>query len=90
MAEELEAKAMKVNEATVRFCRSMLEEFGGGNEYRLAIGAAATALLFHAFRLELPKSKEKALELVGVLLGDVAINIQQTSGLKIKFKVEEA
>lgn len=86
----LEEVARLGNDASAQLCASMLDRFGPGREYECAIGSAATTLLFHVFRVMLPKSKDKAIEVVGAVLGDVAHNIRETSGDEVRFAVEKA
>ena len=83
----LEEVAKQGNKAAMDLCRSLSEQFGAGAEYKCAVGSAATAFLFHAFRLELPKSKEKAVELLTVLLDDLGANLKEMNGIQLNVTV---
>jgi hypothetical protein len=76
------------NEAAAQVLRQILDVVGPGTRYRTIVGAMATSLLFHAFRLELPGSA-KAIEMLQAILGDVALNVKTLSGRKIRFTVSE-
>lgn len=87
--EELIQKFAAVgNEGAVALCQQFLDMFGGGVSYKCAVSAAATNLVFHAFRVMLPQGEDKAIELLQTLLDDVALNLEKVGGQKIKFKVE--
>lgn len=84
----LEELALEGNKVAMHLCTSLLNRFGPGKNYECVVGAAASTLLFHAFRIALPRSSEKAVELLQALLYDVGHSIKVTGGGKIKFTVE--
>jgi len=89
--EELLKKfAVLGNEGAVALCQQFLDMLGSGVAYKCAVSAAATNLLFHAFRVVLPNGQDTAIELLQSLLDDVAHNVEKVGGQKIKFKVETA
>lgn len=89
--EELLQKFAAVgNEGAVALCQQFLDLFGGGVSYKCAVGAAATNLVFHAFRVALPEGQDKAIKLLQEILNDVAHNAEKVGGHKVKFKVEKA
>lgn len=85
---DLEAVSKVGNEASAQLCTELLDRFGPGVAYECAVGGAATTLLFHAFRIRRQNSTEKALELLSVILDDLAFNIKKTSGEEVKFTVQ--
>jgi len=76
------------NEVVAALCETLHREFGDGKDYRLAIAAASTTLLFHAFRVALQKSYLFAVEAMQMILKDVAANLKRHGNVFVKFTVE--
>lgn len=77
------------NEAALQSCHELLDIFGPGKDYRTIVASMATSLLFHSFRLALPESTSRAIEILQVIGDDVAHNVKEISGQKIRFTVTE-
>lgn len=89
--EALESIAKKTNHLTADFAVLLSKEFGeGGKAYETAIFSAATVLLFHAFRLGLHQSKDKAIGVLRALLEDTTDYIKTTSGIELEIEVHES
>lgn len=78
------------NEFTAKLCEQLMGEFGTGKDYKLAVAAASTTILFHAFRLGLHVSKDQAFDILRNIVQDMGQNLEKLSGIKIKFEVGEA
>jgi hypothetical protein len=76
------------NEKAMELCRAFADELGSGVNYKLAVGAAATAFLFHMCRLAAHNSNKAVIEIMDVILEDVSHNIVKHNNFKLKFKVE--
>lgn len=83
-----EEAARAGNEAAFEVCHRILDRVGPGKEYRTIVGSMATSLLFHSYRLAVKDSKAKAVELLQVILDDVAHNVKNLSGERLRFTVE--
>lgn len=74
------------NEVAMLLCKNLLEKHGPGRNYDCAVISAATTLLFHVYRLGIPKGTSK--ELVQAVLSDVSYNLDKYGDHKVSFKVE--
>jgi len=76
------------NELVAMLCQTLHQEFGVGKDYRVAIAAACTTLLFHVFRMALEKSYLFALDATRNILKDVSLNLKQNGNITVNFTVE--
>jgi hypothetical protein len=75
------------NEAVAQMCRELIDVYGPGKEYEMAVTSAATTLMFHVYRLA--RRHGKVTEILQNLLDDVTHNVRQVDEAVLKFKVEE-
>lgn len=76
------------NFAAADLCEQLMERFGPqGDAYSIAVGTAATAMLFHSYRISLRRSRKTQIEVLQAILDDVARNIKDINHDDIKFTV---
>ncbi len=86
---ELEEETAKSgNRAAIELCEQMMRLFGPqGNRYSIAVGSAATAMLFHTYRISVRHSRKMAVDILQAILDDVARNVKDINGDDLKFTV---
>ncbi len=85
---EPEEIAKSGNRAAIELCEQLMRLFGPqGDGYSIAVGTAATAMLFHAYRISRRHSKKRAVDVLQAILDDVARNIKDLSNDEIKVTV---